>query len=337
MNLLHVCSITNNKTSGISNVVPEHFINQSKFVKVALLNCNNTQIERLKSEKNVFYYNEINKNIDNLPKPFNCPDLVVFHGIYISQYISIYKKILKKVFGNLVLFNRFIKKAKAIQYLSEIEQKMSSDFKNDSFIMGNGIYTPSLKKEKFSENCIKLVYVGRYAVYHKGLDILLDGCKKAYKNMIINKIEVNLYGAGNEGENHIREMIKKRNLERVVKAHGPVFDNQKIAEIIKNDIFIQTSRLEGQPLGIMEAMALGMPVIVSEGTTFGSIVQSNECGLVCSTPDEVSTILNELKKESKHFLKFGKNSRKYIENNLTWNTIASKSVKKYKELIKDAR
>lgn len=196
MNLLHVCSITNNKTSGISNVVPEHFINQSKFVKVALLNCNNTQIERLKSEKNVFYYNEINKNIDNLPKPFNCPDLVVFHGIYISQYISIYNKILKKdipyiiiphgsltkdaqkikkikkVFGNLVLFNRFIKKAKAIQYLSEIEQKMSSDFKNDSFIMGNGIYTPSLKKEKFSENCIKLVYVGRYAVYHKGLDIL---------------------------------------------------------------------------------------------------------------------------------------------------------------------
>ena len=177
----------------------------------------------------------------------------------------------------------------------------------------------------------------RQAVYHKGLDILLDGCKKAYKNMIINKIEVNLYGAGNEGENHIREMIKKRNLERVVKAHGPVFDNQKIAEIIKNDIFIQTSRLEGQPLGIMEAMALGMPVIVSEGTTFGSIVQSNECGLVCSTPDEVSTILNELKKESKHFFKFGKNSRKYIENNLTWDTIASKSVKKYKELIKDAR
>ena len=102
-------------------------------------------------------------------------------------------KKIKKVFGNLVLFNRFIKKAKAIQYLSEIEQKMSSDFKNDSFIMGNGIYTPSLKKEKFSENCIKLVYVGRYAVYHKGLDILLDGCKKAYKNMIINKIEVNLY------------------------------------------------------------------------------------------------------------------------------------------------
>ena len=52
MNLLHVCSITNNKTSGISNVVPEHFINQSKFAKVALLNCNNTPIERLKSEKN---------------------------------------------------------------------------------------------------------------------------------------------------------------------------------------------------------------------------------------------------------------------------------------------
>ncbi len=53
MNLLHVCSITNNKTSGISNVVPEHFINQSKFVKVALLNCNNTQIETKVRKKRV--------------------------------------------------------------------------------------------------------------------------------------------------------------------------------------------------------------------------------------------------------------------------------------------
>ena len=85
MNLLHICSITNNKTSGISNVVPDHFINQKKHENVALLNCNKTRIERLKREKNVFYLDKI-KNFDKLPKPFNHPDLVIFHGIYFFQY-----------------------------------------------------------------------------------------------------------------------------------------------------------------------------------------------------------------------------------------------------------
>lgn len=102
-------------------------------------------------------------------------------------------------------------------------------------------------------------------------------------------------------KNHIREMIK-RNLERVVKAHGPVFDNQKIAEIIKNDIFIQTSRLEELTIGNNGSNGLRNAGYSKWGTTFGSIVQSNECGLVCSTQMKVSTILNELKKRIKTFL-----------------------------------
>lgn len=356
MNLLHICSITNNKVSGISNVVPEHFINQKHFANVALLNCNDTKIEKLEKEKNVFYYNEI-KSINNLPKPFDNLDLVVFHGIYIPQYISIYKKVLrknipyiiiphgsltkdaqnikplKKMLGNLMFFNKFIEKARAIQYLSEFEQYMSNDYKNYSFVIGNGMIMPSIQKREFSKDCIKLVYVGRYSVYHKGLDILLDGCKKAYIKMIKNNIEINLYGSGNKEIDHINEMIKKRNLERVVKANGPIFNNKKQAEIIRNDAFIQTSRLEGQPLGIMEAMFLGMPVIVSEGTTFGSAVKENSCGFVCSNPDEIATLFNNLKMDVNKFIKFGENSRKYAMNNFSWNVIADKSIKKYKELI----
>lgn len=360
MNLLHICSITNDKTSGISNVVPEHFINQKQLANVALLNCNDIQIDKLEKEKNVFYYNEINKNINNLPEPFNCPDLVIFHGIYILQYITIYKAILKKnipyiiiphgsltkdaqnikklkkKLGNFFGFNEFVKNSKSIQYLSNSEMKMSNKFNHNNFIIGNGMSMPAIQKKEFSKECIKLVYVGRYAVYHKGLDILLDGCKIAYDNMIINKIELNLFGSGNDGKDYIKEMVSKRNLEKVVKVNGPIFDNQKLTEIVKNDVFIQTSRLEGQPLGVMEAMSLGMPVIVSEGTTFAGIVQDNECGFVCSTPDEIGILLSSLKLEKEQFIKLGENSRKFAMNTFTWNIIADKSIKKYKELIKDA-
>ena len=50
MNILHICSISNNKASGMSNVIPYHFIYQKKYENVALLNCNKTKIELLNKE-----------------------------------------------------------------------------------------------------------------------------------------------------------------------------------------------------------------------------------------------------------------------------------------------
>ena len=50
MNILHICSISNNKASGMSNVIPYHFIYQKKYENVALLNCNKTKIELLNNK-----------------------------------------------------------------------------------------------------------------------------------------------------------------------------------------------------------------------------------------------------------------------------------------------
>ena len=357
MNLLHICSITNNKTSGISNVVPEHFISQKKHENVALLNCNKTRIERLKREKNVFYLDKI-KNFDKLPKPFNHPDLVIFHGIYFLQYIKIYKKILennipyiiipqgsltddaqkikplKKHFANLFIFNKFIYKSKYIQYLSDNELNMSKKFNHNSFILGNGMYESNKIKEKFSDNSIKLIYVGRYAIYHKGIDILLDSCKKTYDIMKKNNITLSLYGSGNDGIEKIKKMVDERMINDIVNVNGPIFGKEKKEIILKHDFFIQMSRLEGQPLGVMEAMTLGMPIIVSEGTTFSKIVDKEKCGFCCSNSSDFSHVIECIIKENAdNFKLMGLNSLKYSKNNFVWDSVASNTIKKYKEII----
>ena len=97
MIILHICSITNNKTSGISNVVPEHFLNQMQYAKVGLLNCDENRIDKLNQTENVFNINDIkNKDISYLPYPFNKPNLVVFHGIYIINYVYIARNLIKE-------------------------------------------------------------------------------------------------------------------------------------------------------------------------------------------------------------------------------------------------
>ncbi len=360
MNLLHVCAITNNKTSGISNVVPEHFINQQNLANVAILNCNNEYITRLENQKNVYYYKDYN-NISILPKPFNKPDIVIFHGIYIFKYIGLYKyckknnipyviiphgsltedaqkiKPLKKLFGNIFFFNKFIMNCESIQYLSENEEKMSSNYKHNSFVLGNGMIEPNFEKESFSKKGLKLVYVGRYAIYHKGLDILIKGCLLSKDIMKKNNIKICLYGSGNDGIDKVKNLVLKNGVNDIISVNGPIFDDNKTKTILENDFFVQLSRLEGQPLGIMEAMFLGMPIICSEGTTFGDIVRKSECGYVCSTPEEFAKLIVNISMNEKVLKEMSKSSKYNAKKMFSWEIVAHDTIKKYKEIIRNDR
>ena len=357
MNILHICSIGNNKTSGVSNVVPEHFKYQKKYANVALLNCNKKRIEKLSKESNVYYLDEVN-SIDNLPHPFNKPDLVVFHSYYIIEYIKIYKylvkmnipyiiiphgafnykaqgqKRIKKILGNKLLFDKFYKNSIAIQYLSKEEQKNSYRFKKKSFVMGNGVIIPKKTKEIFSKKGLRLVYIGRYSIYTKGLDIIIDFANKYKKELIKNNIIIDFYGTGADGIDKVKKLVEDKNVLDIVKVNGPVFDKDKEKVLLAHDMFIQLSRHEGQPLGIMEAMSYGLPVIVSDGTGFGEVVRDNNIGIYFKN-DIINKLYNIL--DNKIILKsMGKSSIVYIKNNYSWERTIKETLRKY-DIIKKNR
>lgn len=356
MNILHICSISNDKTSGISNVVPEHFLHQKEYANIGLLNCNKTKIEKLKNEKNVFYVEDIHSNIANLPRPFNNPDLVVFHGIYIPKYIKLSRylkkkkikyiiiphgsltenaqniKHLKKKLGNLCMFNKFIYEAISVQYLSLNEKENSKAFKTKSFVSGNGIDIPNIKKQTFSDKGLKLIYVGRYAIYTKGLDILIELIKNNYRFMLDNSIILDLYGSNGDGKEKLKKSVLENNVFDVVKVNDAIFDLDKQKKLINHDIFIQLSRHEGQPLGIMEAMSLGIPVILSEGTSFGNIISDNNCGIMFKSEDEFIKKLKFLLKNRKELITMSNNAYDYSLKYLSWKTIAKKTIKTYEKI-----
>ena len=243
MNILHICSINNNKTSGISNVVPEHFINQKKYANVALMNCNTIQIEKLKEEKNVFYAKDIDYNIQNLPEPFNNPDLAIFHGIYIYKYTKIAKKLkkrnipyiiiphgsltsnaqkikrIKKILANLIFFNKFIFNSKCIQFLSIEEKNMSKRYDFNSFILGNGMNNPQIEKKVFENDKLKLIYIGRYDIFHKGIDLIIEYCFSDKEYMKKNNITVDLYGCGNDGAQAVKKLVNKFKIQDIITVH----------------------------------------------------------------------------------------------------------------------
>lgn len=357
MNILHICSIDNDRANGISNVVPYHFLYQSKFANVAIINCNNNSIELLMNQKKYFNLKNLNNNIFDIFGSNSKIDIAVFHGIYFPKYIYIAKmlnkkdipyiivphgsltkeaqriKFLKKFIGNIFLFNSFIYCSEAIQYLSKSEACRSL-IKKDYFISGNGIEKPNCKKSFFSDKGMKIIYVGRYDVHIKGLDLIIDACSMIKEFMKKNAITIDLYGSCSEEKRKIEKLISKNKLEKIIFVNDSIFGNEKIDTILKHDVFIQTSRSEGQPLGIMEAMFLGMPVIVSDGTTFGNVVKTNNCGYVCNNSKEISNKIIECFRNKNKLNLLSKNSYQYAINNFSWTVLAKQAVNEYKKRMK---
>lgn len=76
------------------------------------------------------------------------------------------KKWLKKKVANILLFNRFIKSAKALQVLSENELG-NTRFKVKKIIGTNGIDVPCNSKQVFSYGAPRFIYIGRLGAQNK--------------------------------------------------------------------------------------------------------------------------------------------------------------------------
>lgn len=370
MTILHISSINNKKSNGMNVVIPEYIKNQSKLEKVALYNCNNQIPEKLRDNYKVFLKKKNEKfDLKKLEEPFNKPDIVVFHGIYKYDYISIYKELIKqnipyiiiphggltkqaqkikkikKIVANAILFNKFIKKANYIQFLSKKEKEYSSKFDRKSFILGNGIYVPEKLLKQYNEKKeFKILYIGRYDIYQKGLNVLADAVKLINKDIKNKNITINLYGPINKQERtykkamKLKSIIRKYKIGDIVKMNDAAYEKEKEEILLSSDIFIQLSKSEGQPLGIMEAMAYGLPCIVTEGTTFKEIIEKNKCGYTVELDKKnISNQILYIIENHEELSKMSKNAYKYAKENFEWNKILKESIEKYKEIIKEEK
>lgn len=353
MVILHIANLSGNKYSGVDVVVPQHLFAQSKYVKIAFVNISDFRIDNIQQ----FDVDKIS-NISVLSEPFNKPDLVVFHMVYHFKYIKLYKillknnipyiiiphgcltdeaqnkKWLKKKIGNFLYFNKFIINAIAIQCLSQKELE-NTNFGKTKFIGTNGIDLPKSYKIYFNKNKINIVFIGRLDVYIKGIDLMINAIGIIAEKLRKYKAEIKIFGPIDKNNKYIIDkLIKENNVKDLVTLNEAVTGLNKGKILLESDVFIQTSRSEGMPMGILEAMSYGLPCLVTRGTSLGEIIEKYDAGWVCETNAEsIAEYIIRCIKEKDLFKLKGLNARKLIEENFTWNKVSSETVNHYKELI----
>ncbi len=354
MKILHVLDVEIVKSNGVVSSMLNSLQGLKKYSDVAIYNLN----KEISVEDIDVYDYSMYSNIFQLPNGYNKPDLVIFNEVYKVKYIKLYRECLKnemkyiiiphgcltyesqnqkkmkKVIGNIIFFNRFIKKAAAVQFLNESEKNKSNFIYQKSLIISNGI---TLNKnfaleKKYNNN---LIYVGRYSVYTKGLDLLVDVCYSNKEWFEKNDVKIEMYGTGVEKEiSKLKGIIKRYKINNIIKLNGPIYGKEKQETLKKSYCFIQLSRHEGQPMGIIEALSLGLPCICTNQTNFGNYVKDNNCGFGCRfNKDEVFESIQQIYSDHRMRNIFSSNAVKSICRDFSCDTIAKQTIQEYKKML----
>lgn len=338
MKLLHIGAINNTSLTGMGVAVPMHVIACSPYSKVNFFNNSQIQINSL----DLYQIHQID---------YSKYDAVFFHGIYFKNYVAISKnlrankipyfvvahgcltkkairyKFLKKLTALYSCFYSFWRQSSGIVYLSDEEKEKTSRMfsKIPAYITGNGI-SPAVEVKQHFSTGMHLVYIGRINYKIKGLDLLLKAMDIVRSDSNINDLSLDIIGPASKRDlNLVNSLIKKKGLNGIVHVHDAVLGDEKRKQLLEHDIFIQTSRTEGMPMGVIEAMSYGLPVIVTNGTTLGELVANNNLGWNCNTDFEsIASAIEKAYSDKDTWAEVSSRSVRYINESLTWDSIGKK-------------
>ncbi len=143
---------------------------------------------------------------------------------------------------------------------------------------------------------ILLLFVGS-VIHRKGFDILL----RSFGNVLdkFRQCRLLVVGPANRNENpsldesfikYQRDWLEVRKIESKVTFLGLVNDRIKLAKIYQAaDIFVFPSRVEGLGNVVLEAMASGLPIVVSDLPVLRGVIENRVNGLIVALEDADAT------------------------------------------------
>lgn len=219
----------------------------------------------------------------------------------------------------------------AIVTLTELDRKnYNNNLKCRGIVKAIGNPVEFISQEECNYSAKNILAIGRFT-YQKGFDILLQCWKKVNESIRNEGWILNIVGDGEDKEK-LQQYIIDEGLEGTVKLCEPTSEIEKY--YLNSSIYVMTSRFEGLPMVLIEAMSFGLPVVSLNCQTGPSdLIEDGKNGFLCGLKDYDTFVnkLEELMKNVEIRRTIGKEA-KNVSNKLNIDIISNKWLELFEEL-----
>ncbi len=270
-------------------------------------------------------------------------NLLNFHPLILSAWGSDIFEFPKKSFIHRKLLELNLNNADVISSTSKIMAKEIKNFaKNkDVKITPFGIDTNQFKKKKICSND-ETITIGTIKNLSKiyGIDILIKSFAIAYKELLrsdialAKKMRLKIVGSGEQKE-MLLGLIDSIGLKDVTIMKDRVKHHLVPLEMEEISIFCALSRQESFGVAVLEASALGIPVITSNRGGLPEVVIDGVTGIIIDKldPEYASRAIIKLVRDQESRKILGNNGKKFVNNRFNWNESVNIMFQIYQSLI----
>ncbi|MBA4170197.1 MAG: glycosyltransferase [Chloroflexi bacterium] len=254
------------------------------------------------------------------------------HGGY-SPWVLAKDRVQKAVYVTLVE-GRILRRAHLLHAVgeSELDDLRRLAPRTDVVLVPNGQVSLE-RREPVDHRDVRPVFCfcGRLALKHKGLDLLLDGFSRYLSAGGVGT----LWLVGDGPDRRVLEsMIGRLGLAASVRLHGAKYGEERVGLLAAADVFVHTSRWEGLPTAVLEAAALGVPVLISHATNLAPTVERHGAGFVLAdnTADEIAKMMKraETSVRDGSARALGRGATEMIEDEFSWSRVADSLVARFR-------
>jgi glycosyltransferase involved in cell wall biosynthesis len=178
----------------------------------------------------------------------------------------------------------------------------------------------------------KVLFLGRIDP-KKGIENLVRAFAQLVRGEFAGRTVLVIAGPDLVGHRQrIEETVRAYDIDDHVLFTGALSGTSKASALRSADLFVLPSLSEGFSVAVLEALACGCPVIITEKCNFPEVAAAQAGKVIAPNAEQLAEALRDLLRNDEERRDMGANGRNLIRRCFTWQTIAARLRSVYHDL-----
>lgn len=268
----------------------------------------------------------------------NIPYVITAHGSYAPNLLNT----LKKKLSMMTLEGQYLRKASLIHALCNEEKTNLMEFGINTSIkvIPNGISENEAIKisaarnypNPYDQHFFNIVWVGRIREDKNVCGII--NSLRFIEPHVRESIRIHIIGNGDDSYiESLKSLCIEFGLDKYVVFHGPKYKEEKYSYVLNANAYLQPSYSEGVSFSILDAMACGVPIILSRQTNMTYYYDQKFFIMTEPHPEDIALSIIRVVSDRELRETLSLNSRRMIKSVFNWDNLIDEYLTMYRDVI----